>query len=106
MTGPIGIFFMTKEAAQMGALYLFYFMGSLSVSLFVLNILPIPVLDGGHVLFILIERIKGSPIKNSIKERLTQGGMALLLLLMAFVILQDIHRFAIVDNVMHLFKRG
>ena len=69
MTGPIGIFFMTKEAAHMGLVYLFYFMGSLSVSLFVLNLLPIPVLDGGHVLFILIEKIKGSPLKDSIKEK-------------------------------------
>ncbi|MBI2095340.1 MAG: RIP metalloprotease RseP, partial [Candidatus Omnitrophica bacterium] len=73
MTGPIGIFFMTREAAQMGAAYLFYFMGSLSVSLFVLNLLPIPVLDGGHLLFMLIEKIKGSPLKESTKERMTQG---------------------------------
>ncbi len=104
MTGPIGIFFMTKEAAQMGLIYLFYFMGSLSVSLFVLNLLPIPVLDGGHVLFILIEKIKGSPLKDSIKEKMTQGGMALLLLLMVFVIFQDMHRFSIIDNAMKLFK--
>ena len=103
MTGPIGIFFMTKEAAQMGIIYLFYFMGSLSVSLFVLNLLPVPVLDGGHVLFILIEKAKGSPLKDSIKEKMTQGGMGLLLLLMAFVIFQDIHRFAIVENIVKLF---
>ncbi len=106
MTGPIGIFFMTQEAAQMGMIYLFYFMGSLSVSLFVLNLLPVPVLDGGHVLFILIEKIKGSPLKVSIKEKMTQGGMALLLLLMVFVVFQDIHRFAIVDNIIHLFKHS
>ncbi len=105
MTGPIGIFFMTREAAQMGVVYLLYFMASLSVSLFVLNLLPIPVLDGGHVLFILIEKIKGSPLKESAKERMTQVGLALLLAMMAFVIFQDIHRFAIVDNVVRFFKR-
>ena len=105
MTGPIGIFFMTQEAAHMGVIYLFYFMGSLSVSLFVLNLLPIPVLDGGHVLFILVEKLKGSPLKNSLKEKMTQGGMSLLLLLMVFVIFQDIHRFAIIDNVMKLFVK-
>ncbi|OIO38918.1 MAG: RIP metalloprotease RseP [Candidatus Omnitrophica bacterium CG1_02_49_16] len=104
MTGPIGIFFMTQEAAQMGVIYLFYFMGSLSVSLFVLNLLPIPVLDGGHVLFILIEKIKGSPLKDSIKEKMTQGGMVLLLVLMAFVILQDVNRYSIVGNMIKWLK--
>ena len=105
MTGPIGIFFMTQQAAQMGFAYLLYFMGSLSVSLFVLNLLPIPVLDGGHVLFMLIEKIKGSPLKESIRERLTQGGMFVLLGLMAFVILQDMNRFSILDNLMKVLKR-
>lgn len=104
MTGPIGIFFMTQEAAHMGVIYLFYFMGSLSVSLFVLNLLPIPVLDGGHVLFILVEKLKGSPLKDSLKEKMTQGGMALLLLLMVFVIFQDIHRFSIIENIIKFFK--
>ncbi len=105
VTGPIGIFFMTQEAAKMGIVYLFYFTGSLSVSLFVLNLLPIPVLDGGHVLFILIERLKGSPLKESVKEKMTQGGLIALLVLMAFVIFQDIHRFSIIENLMGLFKR-
>ncbi len=105
LTGPIGIYFMTQSAAQMGAVYLFYFMASLSMSLFVLNLLPIPVLDGGHVLFIIIEKIKGSPLKDSFKEKMTQGGMVALLGLMAFVILQDVHRFAILDNILKFFKR-
>ena len=103
MTGPIGIFFMTQQAAQMGFLYLLYFMGSLSVSLFVLNLLPIPVLDGGHLLFVLIEHFKGSPLKDSLKERMTQGGLVLLLGLMAFVIFQDIHRFSILENIAKVF---
>lgn len=106
MTGPIGIFFMTRDAAQMGAAYLFYFMGSLSVSLFVLNLLPIPVLDGGHLLFMFIEKIKGSPLKESTKERMTQGGLAMLLLLMAFVVFQDVHRFAILENIKRALSHG
>lgn len=106
MTGPIGIFFMTQQAAQMGFAYLLYFMGSLSVSLFVLNLLPIPVLDGGHLLFMLIEKLKGSPVSERLRERLTQGGMVLLLGLMAFVILQDLSRFSILENLMGLFGKG
>ena len=104
VTGPIGIFFMTQEAAKMGIAYLLYFTGSLSVSLFVLNLLPIPVLDGGHVLFILIEKLKGSPLKESVKERMTQGGLTLLLVLMAFVILQDVNRYSIIGNVIKWLK--
>jgi regulator of sigma E protease len=106
VTGPIGIFFMTQQAAQMGAVYLFYFMGSLSVSLFVLNLLPIPVLDGGHVLFMLIEKIKGSPLRESVKERMTQGGLILLLALMAFVIFQDMSRFSIFQNIRNMVVKS
>jgi regulator of sigma E protease len=104
VTGPIGIFFMVQQAADVGLIYLFYFMGSLSVSLFVLNLLPIPVLDGGHVLIILIEKIKGSSLKESTKERMTQVGLFALLALMVVVILQDIHRFAIIENVIKFIK--
>ena len=103
MTGPIGIFFMTQKAAQMGAVTLLYFTGSLSVSLFVLNLLPVPVLDGGHVLFILIEKIKGSPLRESVKERMTQVGMTALLALMVLVTFQDAHRFALLENLKNFF---
>lgn len=106
MTGPIGIFMMTQQAAQFGVPALLYFMGTLSVSLFVLNLLPIPVLDGGHILFILIEAVKGSPLRDSVKERMTQGGLVVLLTVMALVIFQDIYRFEILQNVMHFFKGG
>lgn len=105
VTGPIGIFFMTQQAAAAGAISLFYFMASLSVSLFVLNLLPIPVLDGGHILFVVIEKLKGSPIKAVIKERVTQGGMMALLALMAVVILQDVQKFSIIEHVLKLFHR-
>lgn len=106
VTGPIGIFFMTQQASDLGWAYLLYFTGSLSVSLFVLNLLPVPVLDGGHVLFILIEKLKGSPLKAAVKERMTQAGMAVILLLMIFVIFQDIRRFAVVDNLMAAARAG
>ncbi len=105
MTGPIGIFFMTQKAAEMGMVYLLYFTGSLSVSLFVLNLLPIPVLDGGHVLFILIEKIKGSPLKESVKEKMTQVGMFALLGLMVFVMFQDVSRFSIIEKTINFFLK-
>ena len=106
MTGPIGIFFMTKQAAQMGWLMLLHFMATLSVSLWVLNLLPIPVLDGGHILFILIEKIKGSPLSDKSREMATQVGMFLLLGLMVFVLAQDMDRFSIFQKMFGLFKKG
>ena len=96
---------MTQKAAEMGMVYLLYFTGSLSVSLFVLNLLPIPVLDGGHVLFILIEKIKGSPLKESVKEKMTQVGMFALLGLMVFVMFQDVSRFSIIEKTINFFLK-
>ena len=58
------------------------------------------------MLFILIEKLKGSPLKDSVKERMTQVGKALILLLMIFVIFQDIRRFALLDNLMTGIRSG
>lgn len=105
LTGPIGIFYLTREAAGMGLVYLLNFTATLSVSLFVLNLLPLPVLDGGHVLFIAIERLKGSPLKDSTKERMTQAGLVVILALMAFVVFQDVQRFALLDGLKKFFVK-
>ena len=64
----------------------------ISVILAVMNLLPIPALDGGHILFIFIEILKGSPVKKETQERFVQIGFACLLALMSFVILNDIHQ--------------
>lgn len=99
VTGPIGIFFMTRQAAEMGLLMLLHFTATLSVSLWVLNLLPIPVLDGGHILFILIEKLKGGPLGEKARERMTQAGMVFLLGLMVVVLAQDFDRFSIFKNI-------
>jgi regulator of sigma E protease len=62
------------------------------VILAVMNLLPIPALDGGHILFILIEMLKGSPVRREIQERCVQFGFVGLLLLMSFVLLNDINK--------------
>ncbi len=63
----------------------------ISVILAVMNLLPIPALDGGHILFLIIEALKGSPVKKEIQERAIQFGFLTLLALMAFVLLNDIN---------------
>jgi len=93
LAGPIGIAKMTAESAKSGFGTLLLFTAFLSLNLGFLNILPIPVLDGGHIVFLGIEAIKRKPL--SIKTRLViqQVGMAFLLALMVFIIFNDIARF-------------
>jgi len=57
MTGPIGIFVITGKVARLGFVHLLNLMAVLSISLAIFNLLPIPVLDGGHVVFLIIEKI-------------------------------------------------
>jgi regulator of sigma E protease len=90
--GPVFIARQSGVEARKGASSLFYFMALLSINLAVLNILPIPVLDGGHLLFIAIEKIKGSPV--SLRARLVaqQVGVIALLTLIVFITYNDILR--------------
>lgn len=101
MAGPIGIYVMTQEAAKIGWVYLFDFMGRLSVSLFVINLLPVPVLDGGHLLFIAIETVTRRKLSDRVKEWGLKIGMALVLTLTVFVIYQDFIKYEIIANIIH-----
>ncbi len=93
VTGPVGIFLLTAKAAELGLVYLLNIMAIISTSLAIFNILPIPVLDGGHLIFIAIEKIRRKPLSLKVQEVATQIGLALLLLLMVFVFYYDIIRF-------------
>jgi regulator of sigma E protease len=88
--GPIRIAFMAQQSAHMGMTQLFFFVAAISLQLGLLNLLPIPVLDGGHLLFYGIEAIKRGPLSVQARERAQQVGLFLLLLLMVFVICNDI----------------
>jgi len=90
--GPLMIVQMAGEQAKEGVSNLAFFTALLSINLFVLNLLPIPVLDGGHIFFYLIEGIIRKPISVKFKEIAQQVGFALLIILMVFVIYNDIVR--------------
>ena len=90
--GPILIAQMAGQQAQEGLLNLINFTALISVNLAVLNLLPIPVLDGGHILFFVLEAILGRPIALKKIEMAQKVGMVLLLLLMVFVFYNDIMR--------------
>lgn len=93
LSGPISIAQIAGQSATMGLVYFIRFMALVSVSLGVLNLLPIPVLDGGHLMFFGIEAVKGSPVSEKAQIFFQQVGMALLLLLMATAMVVDIERF-------------
>lgn len=91
--GPIMIAHVAGEAAKTGMAELIYFMGFLSLQLGILNLLPIPVLDGGHLLFFGIEVVKGKPPSLKAREIAQQIGLVFLLILMVYVVYNDILRY-------------
>lgn len=93
ISGPIGIFFFTDQARQLGTNYLLEIAGVLSVSLAFFNILPIPGMDGGRILFLGLEKIRGAKINQRIERIIHTGGIILLLVLVAVVSFHDVIRY-------------
>ncbi len=92
LSGPISIAQYAGQSAEMGLVHFLKFMALVSVSLGVLNLLPIPVLDGGHLLFFGLEAIKGKPVSEKIQTFFQQVGIALLMSLMALAMVLDVQR--------------
>lgn len=93
LAGPIGIAVLTHQATKMGFVYILQFASLLSINLAVINILPFPALDGGRLLFLLIEKIRKKPADQKIENLIHTIGFALLILLMVFVTFRDVARF-------------
>ncbi len=91
--GPIAIAQLATRSAEHGLLEFLGFMAMLSMSLALLNILPIPALDGGHLAMMLYEKAVGHELPNRVKLKIQQAGFVLLLAFMAFIIYNDISRF-------------
>lgn len=92
LSGPIGIAKVAGDSARAGFIYYLGFLAQLSVYLAVLNLLPIPVLDGGHIVYCLLEAAKGSPVSEKLKLYSAQIGMALLGCVMIVAFYNDILR--------------
>ena len=91
--GPIAIAQLATRSAEYGLLEFLGFMAMLSMSLAILNILPIPALDGGHLALMLYEKAWGREIPHQVKLKIQQAGFVLLLAFMAFIIYNDLSRF-------------
>ncbi|MBU0620093.1 MAG: RIP metalloprotease RseP [Patescibacteria group bacterium] len=93
IAGPVGIAALTGQVARMGFIYLLQFSAMLSINLAILNFLPFPALDGGRVLFLIIEKIKGAPVKQELESICHYIGFTLLMLLVLVVTFKDIFKY-------------
>jgi len=90
VTGPVGMVGMVGDASQFGLAYLLSFAALISVNLAIINLIPFPALDGGRLLFLLIEKIKGSRINPKIASKVNMVGFSILIILMITVTLHDV----------------
>jgi regulator of sigma E protease len=90
LTGPVGIARLTGDVAALGVIYLLQFTAVLSVNLAIINAVPFPALDGGRVLFLIIEKIRRKKMQIQAEQIANTIGFALLLLLMVFVTIKDV----------------
>jgi regulator of sigma E protease len=88
--GPVAIVEIGAGAFDRGLSDFLYFVGFITVSLAVINAVPIPALDGGRLVFLALEKLKGSPVSEKIEQRLTAGSFLILLTLMIFITLKDL----------------
>ncbi len=100
LMGPVGIAQLSGESAQVGWIALFSLMASLSLNLGLLNLLPIPVLDGGHILIMAIETIARRDFSLAVKEKMLFAGFVALMALMVTVIYNDLTRIAWIERLM------
>ena len=92
LSGPVTIADYAGQSARLGWSYYLRFLALISISLGVLNLLPIPILDGGHLLYYIAEIVKGGPLSERVMEIGQQIGFCLLVMLMAFAFYNDINR--------------
>lgn len=93
LSGPIGIAQMAGNTAQAGIAPFIYLMGLLSISLAVLNLLPIPVLDGGQLTLLGVEAVRGKPLPEKAENIIYTGGAVLVIMLMIFAVFNDVANF-------------
>jgi regulator of sigma E protease len=92
ISGPLTIADYAGKSAGLGLTQYLIFLALISVSLGVLNLLPVPVLDGGHLMYYLWEGVTGRPVSDAWMERLQRGGVAILMLMMSVALFNDISR--------------
>lgn len=90
LSGPVGIYSVVGEQSKAGLSSILYLIAFLSINVGFINLLPLPAFDGGHILFIIIEKIKGSPVNPKTENIIHTIGLMLLMLLMIYITLNDV----------------
>ena len=103
LTGPIGIFFITSSVAAEGAIHLLQLIAVLSTALGFFNLLPIPVLDGGHLAFLAVEKLRGRPLSLKTQEAMSWVGLGLIAVLLVTVSYNDVVKYKMTDRFFQLF---
>ena len=92
LSGPVGIYSIVGEQSKTGLANVLYLVAYLSINVGFINLLPLPAFDGGHILFIIIEKIKGSPVSPELENKIHTIGLMLLMGLMLIITINDILR--------------
>lgn len=103
IAGPVGIAVITGQVAKMGFIYILQFTALLSINLAIINFIPFPALDGGRVLFLIIEKLRGKAVDQKIESLVHNIGFIILILLVIAVTFKDVSRFG--SNIREFFQR-
>lgn len=90
LSGPVGIYEVVDSQAKYGVSNLLYLLAYLSVNVGVINLIPFPAFDGGHILFLIIEKIRRKPVSSNVEATITGIGFILIMLLMVYVTFHDV----------------
>jgi regulator of sigma E protease len=94
LSGPLTIADYAGQSAQLGVAYYLGFLALVSISLGVLNLLPLPMLDGGHLLYYAVEAVMGRPLPDAWIEWLQRGGLVFIVAMMSLALFNDVARLA------------
>ena len=92
LSGPVGIYSIVDQYKTQGVNALLYLMALFSINVGVINLIPLPAFDGGRILFLFIEKIKGSPVNPKVENTIHSIGFILLMLLMVYITINDVLR--------------
>lgn len=102
--GPVAIAAITKQAVDMGMLYVIQLFALVSLNLAIVNFLPFPALDGGRVIFLLIEKFKGKKVEKKVENLIHTIGFWILIIFILIITLKDVSRFGILDKIKEILK--
>jgi regulator of sigma E protease len=105
VTGPLGMFVITSEMSKLGISAIMSFIAILSISLGIFNLLPLPALDGGHIVLLAVEKIRRKPLSKKAEEIFNQAGFSFLILIAALVFMNDLVKFGYIHKAQDLYNK-